>query len=408
MAANIHNEEPGATSGARIDWSLLGPLLIQAGILQLGTQLARVNTTYSAIAIDLPVVWIGVVTASYALLPAVFALQIGRFTDRYGDTVSLMVGTALGFIGCTGLWLVPTSLWPLVIFTTLLGLGQTFAMTSQQSFSVRCAGPAHRDSVFGHYMLSLSLGQACGPLLLSYISAGADIPPLTQIYFYTSLAAAAAVAISLFLYRRAGAGRPSHHAAPMPLADLMQVKGLLAMAIASALVVTAMDLTIVYLPLLGNERGIDATMIGYMLAARATGSITARALYAFLVHRLGRMRLMFLVMLSATLSLLTVALPVPVWMLFIAIAISGFSLATAITASLTTLVDISPPEARGAALAIRQTCNRIGQFFTPMIVSLIAALTGAGGIFLVTALAVGISGAVADRSIRQRREPPSH
>ncbi|MFM1813984.1 MAG: hypothetical protein RLZ98_679 [Pseudomonadota bacterium] len=401
----MEKESTAAPGEARMGWSLLVLLLLQSAMLQLGMQLARVNTTYAAIEIKLPVVWIGVITASYALFPAIAAMQIGRFSDRRGDTVALMVGTALSFIGCAGLWLLPTAIWPLIVFNTLLGLGQTFCMTGQQSFSGRRAGPAQRDSVFGYYMLSLSLGQALGPIVLSVLSKGADLPPVKDVFFFTAVFSIVSVAISFMLYRRAGSGRSEHAHEPMPLGELVKVKGLVAMAMASALVVTAMDLTIVYLPLIGTERGIDASMIGYMLTMRGFGSILARASYSSLVRVLGRIRLMYLVMLGAMLALLVVALPVPVWLLFLAVSSSGFFLGIAITASLTTLVDIAPDDARGAALAIRQTCNRLGQFFTPMVVSLVAALTGAGGIFVVTALAVGISGAVAERSLRQRRDP---
>ncbi len=385
-----------------LNWMILLPLLVHAGLLQLATQLARVNTTYAAIEVNLSVVWIGVITASYALFPAMAALQIGRFIDRRGDTIALMIGAGLGLAGCIGLWLGPAATANFIVCTTLLGLSQTFCMTSQQSLSARSATSGGRDSAFGYYMLALSLGQAGGALLLGYVAGGDRIPPVRLIFLCTAVICVISIGLAILVYRRAGIGRTTRTEETVPIRDLMRVRGLFAMAIASALVVTALDLSIVYLPLLGVERQIDATMIGYMLALRAAASIFARIVYARLVAAIGRVRLMFIVMLVSMVGLGVIAVPVPVWVLFVASALHGFGLAIAITASLTTLVDIAPDDARGAALSIRQALNRFGQFATPLFVSLIASLTGAAGIFVVTALAVGVSGYAADRAVRQR------
>lgn len=396
----MQNAQTGAETGSRIDWSLLAPMLLQAMVFQLGLQLARITTTYSAIDIELSVFWIGVITACYALLPAIFALKIGRFTDRHGDMLSQLVGTGLILVACVGLWLFPSAPAALVFFNAFLGLGLTFCMTGQQSYSVRCAGKGHRDSVFGYYMLAVSLGQAIGPLVLSYVADGADIPPIRELFGYGIVFTGVAFLLAIWLYYLAGSGGTQSSHDPMPLGDLLRVRGLLAMAVASALVVTALEMTIIYLPVLGAERAIDASTIGYILAMRAAGSITARAVYGGLVRWLGRIRLMFLVMLGAAVALVVAALPAPIWVLSLAVTATGFFLAIASTAGLAALVDLSPPQARGAALAVRQTCNRGGQFVMPMIVGLVASMTGAGAVFVVLALAIGVSGIVADRAVR--------
>jgi hypothetical protein len=79
--------------------------------------------------------------------------------------------------------------------------------------------------------------------------------------------------------------------------------------------------------------------------------------------------------------------------MFAAMTVMGFSLGIATTLSLTNVVDLASAAAMGTVMSLRITGNRIGQVAVPFIASLVAAATGVGGIFVIIALSLAVSGA---------------
>jgi hypothetical protein len=71
----------------------------------------------------------------------------------------------------------------------------------------------------------------------------------------------------------------------------------------------------------------------------------------------------------------------------------GFPRGTPTTLSLTNVVDLASADAMGTVMSLRITGNRIGQVAVPFLASLIAAATGVGGIFVIIALGLAVSGA---------------
>src|SRR5258708_27641319 len=62
------------------------------------------------------------------------------------------------------------------------------------------------------------------------------------------------------------------------------------------------------------------------------------------------------------------------------------------TTTMSGIVDLAPPAARGTALSLRITGNRVGQVLVPFLASLIAVAAGTAGILLVIAFTLAASG----------------
>ena len=71
------------------------------------------------------------------------------------------------------------------------------------------------------------------------------------------------------------------------------------------------------------------------------------------------------------------------------------------TTTLSSMVDLAPVEARGTALSLRITGNRVGQVLVPFMASLIAVATGTAGILLVIAFTLAASGTAVRMSARR-------
>src|SRR5262245_23038892 len=151
-----------------IDWRLLAPLLAHVVITQLVVVVIRVTISYRTVELGLPAIWLGVISAGFAILPIFTAVQIGRYIDRGHDAHAAWIGSALILASSVALWAVPASATLLLAFTIVLGFGHMFLMAAQQMLTVRSANTRGREVVFGHYMVAVAIGQGLGPLMVGW------------------------------------------------------------------------------------------------------------------------------------------------------------------------------------------------------------------------------------------------
>ena len=154
------------------------------------------------------------------------------------------------------------------------------------------------------------------------------------------------------------------------------------------MVLSAVDILVVYLPALGLHLGMSAALVGALLALRSGASMLSRFLVGALAARLGRRRLLVtnIVLSAAALFALVVAQPVVV--VALAVAAAGFTLGVGQPLTMSWLAETSPPGLRGTAMSMRLAGNRLGQTVVPSSIGLVAAATGVGGVMAVTGAAL--------------------
>jgi predicted MFS family arabinose efflux permease len=376
-----------------VNYRLLIPLLASSAAVQAVTAIVRVTTSYRILEMDLPVVWLGFVSATFAILPVFLAVWLGRFIDRGHDALATWIGSALMVVACAGLWAAGTSMVILLLSTALLGVGQLFAVISQQMLCVRCSRMRSRESMFGNYMVASAVGQGIGPLIVGWSGGDATVPP-TQFLFAVGFAVsvvALVCAVPIRPSRRRG--KPQGGKEITPVRQLLRTPGLAAVMVASVITVTAADLVVIYLPLLGAERSIDVNAIGGLLTARAAASMAARLIYVRLIAAFGRTALMLGSLILGGVAFASLAIPMSVAALYAATAMTGFAIGIATTITITSVVALTAAGARGTANSLRVTGNRLAQAALPFGASLVAAATGAGGIFVIIAVSLFASSA---------------
>jgi predicted MFS family arabinose efflux permease len=375
-----------------IDYRLLLPLLASGVLVQAVITIMRVTTSYRVVELDLPVIWLGTIASTYAILPAVIALRLGRFIDRGHDALATWIGAGLTVMAGAGLVLSGDAKPLLLGSTALLGIGNLFSIVSQQMLCVRCSGLKSRESVFGNFMVACAIGQGLGPFIVGSIGGEAKVPP-TQLLFAVGLAlsvAALAVTAAIRPARQHGTGKAGKE---VPVAELLRLPGLWAVMVASIITVTAGDLMVIYLPLLGAERAIDVNDIGALLTARALASMAARLLYARLVAAFGRIHLMVATLIGGSAAFASVAVPMPLALLYAATASTGFTVGIANTLTVTSVMAMTAAGVRATANSLRITGNRVAQVALPFGASLVAAIAGTAGIFVIIAASLAASGA---------------
>lgn len=171
----------------------------------------------------------------------------------------------------------------------------------------------------------------------------------------------------------------------------------------SLAVLSATDIITAYLPVVGEHRGIAPATVGLLLSLRAAATIACRLVMTPMLRVLGRTALLTTTCLLAGVLCAGIALPVPVAVLAVMLAVLGFCLGVGQPLSMTTVVRAAPPEARSTALALRLTGNRLGQVAAPASAGLIAGVAGTAapfvmlGALLLAAAGLGVRGGRRDR-----------
>jgi MFS family permease len=119
----------------------------------------------------------------------------------------------------------------------------------------------------------------------------------------------------------------------------------------------------------------------------------ARVIYARMVMRFGHEALMVGSLFIAAVAFMSLAIPIPLWAMYGAMAVMGFTLGIGATLNLAMVVDRTPKGARGTANSLRLMGNRIGQLSLPFGASVVAAATGVAGIMVMIALSLAASAA---------------
>jgi MFS family permease len=397
-------EEPPVSVATRsdIDYRLLIPFLVHVTLTQTLILIIRITTSYRAIELGLPVIWLGIIAAGFAVIPVFTALQVGRWIDRGNDARATWIGAALVLVACLGFWAWPRSAMHLLGFSVLLGFGHMFCMAGHQMLAVRSGGARGRETALGYYMVAASIGQGLGPFVVGWLGGSAALPP-TGLLFTIGLGAAAASAIVALLIRPAGS-KARHHdpGESIPVGRLLKLRGFPAIMLSSVVTVTSLDLLVIYLPALGAERQIDSSDIGLLLTVRSVAALVSRMFYARLIFAIGRLPLTLASMLGSAAGFLVLALPLSLPTMYVVLVMLGFAMGIASTLTLSGVMYLAPPEVCGTALTLRMTGNRVGQIVFPAVAGIVAAATGVAGILL----ALGVGLAASGIAVAMSQPPP--
>lgn len=364
-------------------------LLITLVVTQSGLQAIRPLISYRTIAMGGGGFEVGIAAASFALLSVLVALPLGRFTDRTGRTLTLLMIGAILCAGATATVAAAPNLPVVIIGSALLGLAHVLLMVGAQGHVAKVAREDRLDSGFGWMAAAVSAGQLLGPLMAGFsLGAGAvSVESTAHAARIATVAAIAAIPIAIVLAATGRVwatnepstieGSPSARLAAM---TLIRRPGVFSALVTSLALLAAVDILTAYLPLVGQERNIAATTIGALLALRAGASLVSRAGLGKLAARWGHDQLVAMSTLGSGVAIAVLALPVSnLWVLVPAALIGGFLLGIGQPLTMTLVVRSVPPEGRGAALALRLVANRLGQVGLPALASITTAWLGASG-----------------------------
>ncbi|HEV8686335.1 MAG TPA: MFS transporter [Gaiellaceae bacterium] len=381
--------------------------MLAAAASQAAVYVARPTTSYRLLALGDGALEVGLVTAAFAIIPLFLAIPLGRVTDRRHGLPLLLIGCGLQVGACLGL-AVAGSTVTIAAASALLGLGHLGLALGVQDVIARESDPKHHDQHFGLLTAAVSLGQLAGPLLggalLSESRTGLEAATTRAMLAAAGVAFAATVFAGLANERHRATRSPAtSEAGRASVRRIITTRGVPTGIFASIAVLTAADVFTAYMPVLGEDRGIDPGLVGVILAVRAAASMASRIGIGPIVARVGRLRLISLSATSSAAALLAVTFTDNAFALAALAAVAGFGLGFGQPLSMTMVVQSVPERVRGTALAVRLTGNRVGQVAVPATAGAVAGSAGIGSVFWLLA-GLLLASAVAVERQPDRRE----
>ncbi len=402
-------------------------LLIVAVLTQVATYVVRPTATYRAIELGVPAVWLGALAASFAVMPlelgvpAVWlgalaasfavmplglALPSGALADRLGER---RIGIAGGvFLTLTSLCflLFGHSVGALIIASMLLGTGHLLCVISQQALVANTSQQGQFDADFGRYTFAASLGQAIGPGLIIAFGGGRQIPDtgahLRRVSDHLHRADHPLVGLG----QRRSSNRATRAKVAGSMRTLFRLPGLTRALITSCVILAAVDISLVYLPALGAEHQLSASLIGLLLALPAGASMMSRLFLGRLSELIGQRQLLVTATLIAAISTALIPAPMPIALIAVAVILMGLGLGVGQPVTMAWLAEASPSGLRGRSMSLRLVGNRTGQLVIPSAVGLVAVGLGSAGVLWVTAAALAAVAVSARRITQNPFNPP--
>ena len=384
----MHPEEPG---GASVSARSLLWLFAAFAVTHAATNLVRPMVSYRALQLGVPPEGLGLLAAAFSLAPLVVALWIGRLVDRRGEMVFVLGGTVVMAVS-TFVIAISANVALLTLGYALVGLGHLVMVVGTQSLVARGSAASGYDRAFGHLSFSASVGQLSGPAIAGLIAGqGSPDETVRAIVVAGALSVAGIPLILAIRPPRAPRAADGAEVVRPPLTSILRQPGIVRAILVSTTVLSAIDIVVIYMPALGEERGWAASLVGGLLAARAGASMVSRLFLGRLADRFGRRLLLLGSMSLATVALVALPFAPSVEATFVIMVAAGLGLGLGQPLTMSWVAAEASPGTRATALSVRLMGNRVGQIALPVAAGSFAAFAGAGGVLAVTGAIVGIS-----------------
>ena len=255
-------------------------IALMCGLNHSGFGGSRVAVSLYALQLGVNQFTLGILMALYALAPMLFAVAIGRFADRVGPRLPMLIGT-VGVGVALLLPLILPGIGTLYLVTLLLGSTFPFFFVTVHGMTGDIGEPEDRARNYALVSLGFSAAGFIGPF-----TAGLAIDHIGHLPAFMVLAAFTVVP-ALLLWLKPGFLPKRAHAAKEGASafDLWRIPRLRNVFLASGVLSAAWDLFQFYLPVYGHQIGLSASAIGSILAVFALATFTIRLALPRMVRR---------------------------------------------------------------------------------------------------------------------------
>jgi MFS family permease len=238
---------------------------------------SRLTGSLAAIRLDAPTLVVGLLLSLYSVAPMLLSVSMGRWIDRIGTRVPMLLGAATMGLGLL-LPALTLSVPVLCANSVLVGLGFIpFHMCVQKLTGELADGPA-RVRNFGLLAVALSVSGFLGPIVAGFIIDHAgEGASFAAAFAVASVMVAAALALLKWRWRFDGR---TVSVAPPPVRasafDLLATPVMRRIFVSVILLAAAWDVLMFLVPIQGSRIGLSASQIGMVLGAFSAATFAVR------------------------------------------------------------------------------------------------------------------------------------
>ena len=385
------------TSGGRwLPLVVFNTLMIQGGIY-----VVRPIISYKALELGADSTLVGLVGATFALAPLIFAIRIGQSVDKGKSGYALLLGSIILSLTTIALLFID-SIPLLMIAMPMLGVGHLLCMVGGQTMIANRSQSVQYERNFGLFTFYASLGHAFGPLVGGWLADSGEVRVNANAAFLFALVlfVLAIVSVLQLSTKKENQPVPEKTDSKVTAREVLAVPTFKSAIFVASATTSVVDVVLIFLPLFGRELGISVADIGLLLAIRSIASMGVRVILGQITRLLGLKRILVWGALVTLVCMVALALVQDFWSIAVIMVISGFAMGIGQPATMAWVSRISNADSRGLAIAIRLTANRFGQVAMPAVAGVIAG-GGIAAVFYMLAVLQAASVVATSRALKQ-------
>ncbi len=342
---------------------------------------------------------VGVLLALFALAPVFLALPAGRLADRHGLKRPIGISVAVAVLGAGAAVLFPV--FPVLCFSALMTGGATGAasIALQRHVGRAAAGPTELKRVFSWLAIGPAASNFVGPLTAGLMIDYAGSSAGDTAGFRWAFLSMAALPVATWFYIRSVrdlepvarvVGAPSTRAW-----DLLREPMMRRLMLVNWFLASCWDVHLFVVPVVGHERGFNASVIGGILGGFAIAAALVRVVMPLFAARLRE----HVVIASAMLITAAVFGIYPFMDGAMAMGacsvLLGLALGSVQPMVMSTLHQITPDTRHGEALGLRLMAINASSVAMPIFFGSLGAVVGVSALFWAVGLVVGLGSRLA-------------
>jgi MFS family permease len=350
--------------------------------------------------LDFSLQQVGLVIGIGSLTPALLAVPIGTWIDRFGARRSF-VATSLATAALSLVFAAASSLLVLLLLQLVMGCTRTTAWVASQGYVTGISSAADRSTHAGRFGFFAGAGQALSAVMAGLVtewggtSAGFLLGAGYSLLFaliasrLPDLTSGARRAVPVGGFRQAG--RLLRHPG---------VQTAMLMTFTRLWVVTAYSS---FVPLLLVTGGLTPGLVGLVVAAKGLTATLLALATGPLSRRVGIVPLGVGSLAIGAIGLAVSPLLDGPVTAFVPAVLVGVAIGLSLPVILATLTVGTPSDSRALALSMRESINQVSSALAPPVVGRLVAIAGPLGGFIVTTC--GCLGLLVLASLRHRHTP---
>jgi MFS family permease len=328
---------------------------------------------------------VGVLMALFSLTQVFLALPAGRFADRHGLKLPLMIGVLTSSLGALLCVLNPS--FPVLCIGALLTGGSAGSTIIALQRHVGRIGKTHADLKLAFSWLSMgpAISNLIGPFFVGLL--------IDQFGFKVAFVFLSVIPfLAWFGVKNEVSPKANELEEPLEkrrIWDLLANPMLRKLLLVNWFMSSCWDLHTFMVPLLGHERGVSATAIGTVMGVFAICAALIRFVLPVIAERLLEWQIMTAAMVMT--AILMGLYPLTNSVVWMAICSGGLGLflGSVQPMLMSTMHQITPEHRQGEALGLRAMMVNTSSVFMPMLFGAAGTLIGVSGLFWVVSATVG-------------------